>query len=608
MSASGVVRRLSALLVIDVVGYSGLMHKDEAATHRRVQADLIGIFSPEIRKHNGRIVKTTGDGIIAEFISIVVCVQCALALQTQISKREAGAEPGRPPEDAGIAYRMGINLGDVIAENDDIFGDGLNVAARLQQLAEPGSIWISEDAYRHVRGKVEAFFEDLGDHALKNILEPVRAFRIATAPVVGAKALLGASGHRSHSSGVPSIAVLPFADINGDPGESYLSDGITDDIIIDLSRYSGLFVIARHTVFTYRGRAVRIEEVGRQLGVRYVVEGTLQRAGETLRIGVRLIEASSGRHLWAQRYDRPMREFFRIHDEIIYSVVGTLVTRVNSSEWQRVQAARPDTVEAYDIYLRGRAAWHEWTCESNQLAQRCFAKAIELDPGFSLAYGYLAYTHTQAWLSGWAQSPDALQEANKLAQKAVTLAPSEPDNQWSLAAACIYNREFDKGLAAFYRAIDLNPSNPDLLVDMADAFVYVGRYSEAIANVERAIRLNPIYPDNYLWTLGIALYHAGQCELAVAALDKMNDPPNLARRHLAAAYAHLGRVAEARRVVAEFLKRDPGYTLERERLWPYQDARILDGLVHDLETAGMPALQDASLQLQLQRNARELST
>jgi adenylate cyclase len=475
------------------------------------------------------------------------------------------------------------------------------VAARLQQMAEPGSILISEDAYRQVRGKVDAAFEDLGDHNLRNIAEPVRVFRIAPASARPARSAHGTAG-RPLASGIPSIAVLPFEDMSGDHTQGYLSDGITTDIIIDLSRYSGLFVIARHTVFTYKGKAARIENIGRELGVRYIVEGTVQRAGETVRIGAQLIDASNGRYLWAERYDRLMHEFFRIQDEIIHSIVGTLVTRVNSLERQRILGARPDTIEAYDFYLRGRAAWLEWTPESNRLAQESFEKAIALDPSFSLAHGYLAYTLMQAWLAGWAQSPEVLQDACQKAQKAVQLGPSESDNHWSLGAAYVYNREFDRGLAAYGRAIELNPNNPDLLVDLADAFVYVGRFEEAIANVERATRFNPIYPDNYLWTLGIALYHAGQCELAVVALNKMGNPPNLARRHLAAAYCRLGRMDEARNVVAEFLNRDPTYTLEREKLWPYKDPLILESLLSDLRSAGLPESSDAGREMRFQRS------
>jgi adenylate cyclase len=588
MSATRVVRRLSALLVTDVVGYSELMRDDETATYRRVQADVNELFSPKIREYNGRIVKTTGDGLIAEFLSIVECVQCAIVLQDTVAKRRPSIAANSLPEEEEIIYRMGVNLGDVIAENDDIFGDGVNVAARLQQLAEPGGILLSDEAYRQVRGKLDVTFQDLGNQRLKSIAEPVRVFRVALASAKPGRVKHTAAVGRSHASGIPSIAVLPFEDMSGDLAQDYLSDGITNDIIIDLSKFSGLFVIARHTVFTYKGKAIKIEDVGRDLGVRYVVEGTVQRAGERVRIGVRLIDAGSGQHLWAERYDRPMHEFFRVQDEIIHAVVGTLVTRVNSSESQRVLGARPDDVETYDIYLRGRAAWHEWTRESNLLAREYFTKAIDLDPSFSLAYGYLAYTLTQAWIAGWVQSPEVLREAYEMAQKAVALGASESDNHWSLAAAYIYNREFDKGLAAFRRAIDLNPNNPDLLVDMADAFVYVGQVGDAIANVERAMRFNPIYPDNYLWTLGMALYHAGQCELAVVALNKMSNPANLARRHLAAAYVRLGNVAEARRVVAEFLKYDPTYTLDREKLWPYKDPVILESLLTDLRSAGLP--------------------
>jgi tetratricopeptide (TPR) repeat protein len=306
-----------------------------------------------------------------------------------------------------------------------------------------------------------------------------------------------------------------------------------------------------------------------------------------VRVNVQLTETASGRHLWAERYDRPAEDLFRVQDEIVQTVVGTLVTRVGISERMRA-LHKTENLRAYDFYLRGRAALQAWTSEASGQAKEFFAKAMELDPFFALAYGGLSYTHIQAWLAGWERSPESLRRARELAQQAVVLGPSDADNQWSLGAAYIYSREFEKGMSAFERAIDLNPNNPDLLMDMADALVYVERPEDAVTNVQRAMRLNPIHPDSYLWTLGIALYHCGRYEESVAALMRMSHPPNLARKSLAASYVRLGRMEEASRTAAEFLREDPTYTLEREKVWPHRDAKVLEAYIADLRRAGFP--------------------
>jgi TolB-like protein/class 3 adenylate cyclase len=576
MSKSSVARRLSAILVADAVDYTAHMQRDENSTYRRVRSDLDNIFTPLIEAHGGRVVKTMGDGVLAEFPSAVDCVTCALEAQSALDERPSdGSAP--PP----LAYRMAVNVGDLISENGDVFGDGVNLAMRLQAVAEPGSIVIPGDAYRQVRGRVEARFEDLGEQEIKGVKEPVRVHRIlASSPsAVAAGRPLPAA---------PSIAVLPFDNLGGDPAQSYFSDGITNDIITDLSKFSELFVIASHSVFAYKGKAARIEDVSRELGVRYVVEGSIQRAGDRLRINVQLIEGARGHHIWAERYDRPTEEIFRLQDEIVQTIVGTLVARLHLSERERVLKSKPDSLQAYDAYLRGRAVWATWTEESNREAQAWFRRAIALDQNFALAYGYLSYTYVQAWLGGWEQSPETLARARELAQKAVDLGPTDFDNHWSLAAAYLHSREFEKAMAAYERAADLNANSPNLLVDMAEALVYVGRTDEAIANISRAMRLNPIYPDWYLWTLGIALYHAGRHRDAAAAVTKMGNMPNLARRVLIASYVRLDRMEEARRIAAEFLRHDPSYTLKREAVWPYQAPALQSAFLADLKSAGLP--------------------
>ena len=580
MSKKEVVRRLSALLVADLVGYVGKMRADETSTFHQVREDFDTLFVPKVRSHRGRVVKTMGDGLLAEFPSVVDSVNCAIAIQKAAAARNAGVKK-QPP----FQYRIGIDLGDVIIDRNDVFGTGVNVASRLQAMAEPGSILLSGEAYRHVKGKTKTDFEDLGARELKEIGEPIHVYCVVgrDAPSSRRPPITPAT-----SRNAPTIAVLPLDNLNGDPEQSYFSDGITNDLITDLSKFSELFVIASHTVFTYKGKAVNIKELGRELGIRYVVEGSVQRAGDRVRVNIQLIETANSRHLWAERYDRPTGDLFHLQDEIVQSVLGTLVTRVQLSESHRVLSGKPDTFQAYDIYLRGRAVWQQWTNQANREAQKHFVRAIKLDPAFALAYGYLSYTYVQAWLGGWERSPKTLQRAKALALKAVELGPSEFDNHWSLAAAYLHDREFDKAMDSYRRAYELNPNSPNLLVDLAEALVYIGRVNEALVHIERAMRLNPIYPEWYLWTQGIVLYHAGRYEQALAALLKGGNPANLSRRHLAATLVRLGRVADARRVAAQFLQDDPDYTLAREKLWPYQKEDMREALVTDLRQAGLP--------------------
>jgi adenylate cyclase len=583
VSQKGDVRRLAAILVVDAADYSTLMRVDETATHRQIKADVATIFAPQIREHRGRVVKTTGDGVHAEFASIVDCVQCAVAMQQAVAARKADL-----PGEAELRYRIGINLGDIIVEEDDIYGDGVNIAVRVQGLADPGEILLSGDAHRQVKGKFDIRFEDLGHHTVKNIAEPIHVFRVAQPNARPASVRRPADMARVQPGAVSSIIVLPFDNLSGDANQGYFSDGLTNDIITDLSKFSELFVIASHTAFSYKAKSVNVQTIGRELGVGYVVDGSVRRSGERVRVNVQLTESSSGRHLWAERYDRPAEDLFQVQDEIVQMIVGTLVARVSISERMRALHQKPENLRAYDFYLRGRAAFQAWAPDPNRQAQEFFSKAIELDPFFALAYGYLAYTYVQAWLGGWERSPATLRRARELAQQAVVLGPSDFDNQWSLGVAYIYSREFEKGMAAFERAVELCPNSPDLLADMADALVYVGRPEEAVANIQRAMRLNPIHPDSYLWSLGVALYHCGRYEEAVAALTRMNQMPNLVRRHIGANYVRLDRMEEARQMAAEFLRNDPDYRLEREAVWPYKNPKDLDDLIADLRRAGLP--------------------
>jgi adenylate cyclase len=559
------------------------MRVAEDATHKRYKTDLEMLFMPIIRQYRGRVVKTTGDGLLAEFASIVDCVKCAIELQNVGSQQQAEASESVP-----LTYRIGINVGDIIADTNDIYGDGVNVAARLQALAEPGGIALSGDAYRQVVGKLDASFEDLGEREIKSIREPLRVFRINLSQKIGRSVSPPVAYARSTPVVVPSIVVLPFETLNRGTDYGYFSDGITNDIITSLSKFSELFVIASHTAFTYKGKSINIPELGRELGVRYVVEGSVQRTRQRIRINAQLIETTTARHLWAERYDRPAREVFQLQDEIVETIVGTLITRLDMSEQRRILHKGPSDLETYDVYLHGRAAWREWSRESNQLAQQHFKKTIELDPAFAPAYAYLSYTVVQAWLSGWDASPTRLRQARDLARKAVALEPENFENHWCLAMAYLYGLEFDTAMATFERAVSMNPNSAGLLIDMADALVFDGRPEEALVSIKRAMRLNPVCPDAYLWTLGIALYHSGQFKESLAALQRITNAPGLVRRHKAANLVRLGELEKAREIASELLVDDPDYTLERERVWPYRHPNMLEGLIEDLRRAGLP--------------------
>ena len=563
-------------MVVDAVGYSGLMRNNELETHVQIATDLKQHFAPIIRRHEGRVVKTTGDGMLAEFASIVKCVECAVEFQRSIAGEPAALR---------IEYRIGINLGDIIVEPDDVYGDGVNIASRIQAIAEPGGIVISGDAYQQVARKVSVGFERMGAYNFKSVAEPVDVYRVVvegraqSAP----EAALPASGNL-----LPSLAILPFDYMGGNEELAHLSDGITNDIITDISKFSDFGVVASHTVFSYRGKPIRIPEIGRELSVKYVVEGSVQRLSNRARINVQLIEAKSGAHLWAERYDRTYEALAEHQDELVFLIVGSLVTQISQIEILGAQHKPADQLNAYDHYLLGRAAWFQYTSDGNSEARAHFEKAIALDPTYARAHGYRAYTMVQARMFGWDLSPDLMARACEIAQRAVALGPTDFDNHWSLGGAYLYNREFDKAVGSYERALHINPGSPGLLADWADTLMLLGRVDEAVDLAERAISRNPAQPDWFFWTLGSALYHRGEYERALAALSRIGSPPHLLRRHLAAVHVRLGRHDEAAGVVGDFMRDDPAYTLEREVVWPYKDVEMMATFVADLRTAGFP--------------------
>jgi adenylate cyclase len=443
-------RRLAAVLAADVAGYSRLMGIDEEGTHARLRAHFRELVDPKITEHRGRIVKNTGDGMLAEFPSVVDAVRCGVEVQREMAERNAGA----PPE-TRIEFRIGINLGDVIAEGGDILGDGVNIAARLEALAEPGGICVSRVVRDQVRDKVDFGFEDLGEQSVKNIARPVRVYRVrGSEPAGGTIHALPALPLPDK----PSVAVLPFTNMSVEPEQEFFGDGIAEDVITALSRYPSLFVIARNSSFTYKGRAVDVKQIGRELGVRYVLEGSLRKSGNRMRVTAQLVEAETGTHVWAERYDRDLTEIFAVQDEIAEAVTIAIAPAIAEAEQQRAMRKPPGNLDAWAAYQRG--LWHvsKATPDDNALAQKFFQQAIDLDPNFSGVYGGLALAQNQASEFGTRGLPETLNSVEALARRAVALDSADAEARSLLSSALRMRGDHEGALAEAERALATTPN------------------------------------------------------------------------------------------------------------------------------------------------------
>ena len=491
-----VQRRLAAILAADVAGYSRLMGLDEEGTLGALMAHRRELIDAKIAEHSGRIVKTTGDGVLVEFASVVDAVRCAIDLQRGLAERNATV-----PADRRLNFRIGINLGDVMVDDGDIFGDGVNIAARLEAIAEPGGINLSGSAYDQVKGKVPSAFEDLGLQQVKNIAEPVRVYRVARGPAGSEPAAAAAT-----SAERPSIAVLPFENMSGDAEQEYFADGISEDLITDLSKVSGLMVIARNSTFAYKGRAVDLRNVARELGVRHVLEGSVRKAGARVRITAQLIDGRSGAHLWAERYDRDFLDVFAIQDEVTRAIVDALKVHLTPDESARVGRRGTTDLDAYDFYVRGRQQLQRYTAESVAEARELFQQAIALDPDFGAAHAGIAITYKNDLLNQ--RSPDRA-AAQKLfddhAAKAVALDPDEPMIHWARAADFISRRQNAEAVREVRAWLRVEPSSDLAHGMLAQSLLYADAPAEAVREIEYAMRLNPSFPDLYLHVLGHAL-------------------------------------------------------------------------------------------------------
>jgi TolB-like protein len=577
-------RRLAAILAADVVGFSRLMEADEKGTLAALRSCWKDVLSPCVARHNGRVIKVMGDGVLVEFGSAVDAVECAVAMHAGFAAANDGV-----PEDRSIILRIGINLGDVIVQGGDLYGDGVNVAARLEGLAEPGGICVSAKVHAEVQGKVAIAFADMGEVALKNIAVPLRVYRVASAR-------RAAVAVPAEPLGKPSIAVLAFQNMSGDPEQDYFADGVVEDIITALSRRRQLFVIARNSSFTYKGRAVDIKQVGRELGVRYVVEGSLRRAGDRLRISAQLIDASTGANLWAERHDGALAEVFDLQDRIAASVAGAILSTVDLAEIALAQSKPPSGLDAYDHYLRGAACHKRWTVESIAEAIGHFRKAIDLDPAFAAAYGFAAYCHgSLRAISASTFTAENRDEAERLALKAVELAPAD-DIVLTFASSAIGYAVGDvqRGLLLGDRALALNPNHARAWFVQGVNRFYAGDFDTAIDHIRRAIQLNPQDPLMFVAETVMAYAHftAGRSDEALAwaesALSRRSANPDALLGRVVSLVG-LGRDEEARSAFGRYSDIDPNTTLRNLPFeMPFLHPTHLDLWTNALRQAGMP--------------------
>jgi adenylate cyclase len=542
-------RRLAAILAADVVGYSRMMQADESGTLTALKARRKDVLEPLVARHRGRIFKIAGDGVLVEFASAVNAVQCAVDLQLAMAAANAAL-----PDDRHIILRIGVNLGDVIVQDGDLYGDGVNIAARLESAAEAGGIMVSGTAYDHVRNKIAAGFDDLGAQTLKNMAEPVRMYR-----VTGVWAATVASPKRDTDK--PSVAVLPFTNVSGDPDQQYFSDGVTEDIITELSRRQSLFVIARNSSFQYRDKAVDVRRIGRELGVYYVVEGSVRRMGNRLRITTQLIEALTGNQLWSEHYDRSIDDLFELQDEVTATIVATLIGRLEDAEIKQSERKHPESLAAYDSLLRGIEHLRSYGEGENRRARELFAQAISLDPRFALAHAYFSLALLLE--HGFGSAPDAIKErACDSARTAVRLDPRESRCHQFLGQAYLLRGEHDLALSHFERTSALNPNDANATAHRGYALAIVGRAEEGSEVIRHAMRLNPFHPDWYWDNLAIAQYTAHHYEEALDSIRRSGGRAtffSLAR--MASCYAQLGRLDEAREKAAEVLRLKPNFHL-----------------------------------------------
>jgi adenylate cyclase len=577
VSETRVSRRLTTILAADVVGYSRLMAADEEGTLAALKAQRREVVEPKLAAYGGRIVKLMGDGVLMEFASVVDAVTYAVEVQREVARRNGGV-----PEDRRITYRVGLNIGDIIVDGDDIYGDGVNVAARLEGLAEPGGICLAQNVYDQVRSKVDLAFEDLGEKQVKNIPEAIRVYAVKLDASAGA-----GSGDtapdvaRPKLPDKPSIAVLSFDNMSGDPEQDYFADGIVEDIITELSRESDLFVIARNSSFAYKGQSPDIRQVAHELGVRYVLEGSVRKAGNRIRLNAQLIDAKTGHHVWAERYDRTLEDVFEVQDELTNTIQNTLLQKVQESDIESALNRAPKDMNAYDHMLRAFGLLLRFNRANNEEAMREAEAALDLDPDYARAHMVLAWAHLYSVWSAWADDIEqAIERGYEAAQKAVAAGRNDFWGHAALGFAELCRHRHERALSALDRALALNPNSADVWPE------------EGLKDIELAIRHNPHHPDWYLIGIGRAYYMLGRYEEAIPHIERLvAATPELAvgRLLLVAVYVGSGRLDAARAEVSAYLKINPGLTIGQVRMIvPFQKEEDLERYLDLLRQAGLP--------------------
>ena len=594
-------RRLAAIMAADVAGYSRLTGMDEEGTHAQLTGHLRSLIDPKIAEHRGRVVKYTGDGLLAEFSSVVEAVRCSLDVQHGMLERNAEVQQGKR-----IEFRIGINFGDIIIDRGDIFGDGVNVAARLEGFAAPGGICVSARVQEDVRGKLDVAFEDAGDQRFKNIAQPVRVFRAlldgqkrtvlrrkraGTLVLAGVLALLAVGGGATwwwhavrhgealqsappstsetieSTSGRPVVAVLPFLTLSAKPNDDYFGDGLTEDIISALGRFSELTVLARNAVFPYKGKQLRFEDLGRELGARYLVEGSVRRSPDRLRISVQLADASNGTLLWSSQYDEEPKDIFSIEDNITRRIAGALAVKLTRLEQARSAAKPPSNLEAYDLVLRGRALMARHTRSANVEARSLFQRAIDIDPSYAAAYVGLGNAYQLSIIRGWTDQPaEALNRIQNLATTAIGLDASDPSVHALLGQVWLLSRRYDQAIDELKLALDLNPSNAETYAWLGRALLFTGALDDAIKASETALRLDPNLDAHRVWDLGTAYFLAGRTadSMRLMAQTVAREPGFVfGYVTLAAASSEAGKSDDAARAAAAVRKLDPFFDAGR---------------------------------------------
>ena len=583
-------RKLAAILYADVAGYSRLTGEDEDATHR-ILSEYLDLISTIIESHHGHVKHYAGDAVLAKFDAVVDAMSTAVTIQDELKIRNENV-----PDNRKIQFRIGVNLGDVIEDRGDIYGDGVNIAARLESLAKPGGICIS-DAVRSAVGKrLDLDYEDMGEQEVKNISEPVRAYKVMITGGQAPEAIESVKPELELPD-KPSIAVLPFQNMSGDSEQEFFADGMAEEIITALSQYRWFFVIARNSSFTYKDRAVDVTKVGKELGVQYVLEGSVRKAGNRVRVTAQLIDAMTGSHIWAERYDRELDDIFALQDEITETIVASIEPELGAFERERVRRKPPENLDAWGSFQRG--LWHFFTYQTRDglaEAKRQFQRACKLDPGFATAYAELAWTHIADIHRGFANDPErSLEQAAAAAEKALALDARDPVAHFAVGRVHIFKHAHDNGIAEMETALDLNPNSDRAHYCLGLALLYAGRPDESIPHLESAIRLNPRSPISWAYydVLGRAFFNLGNYEEAAVCLNKATQQPNasfLPFTHSAATLGHLGRIDEARRMLAEGKKRQPDFSADtvESTVGVYGQYSGADQIIDGLRKAGLP--------------------